>query len=78
MVFGHFAGFIPLLEEQGMLTPDKRSFKVTGLHSLKDSGVVKTFLIMEIYIYIFFVFLPFLGPLLQHIEVPRLGVELEL
>ena len=27
---------------------------------------------------IFFVFLPFLGPLLLHMEIPRLGVELEL
>ena len=27
---------------------------------------------------LFFVFLPFLGPLLRHMEVPRLGVELEL
>ena len=27
---------------------------------------------------IFFVFLPFLGPLPQHMEVPRLGVESEL
>ena len=27
---------------------------------------------------IFFVFLPFLGPLLLHMEVPRLGVEVEL
>jgi len=26
----------------------------------------------------FSVFLPFLGPLPQHMEVPRLGVELEL
>ena len=26
----------------------------------------------------FSVFLPFLGPLLQHMEVPRLGVESEL
>ena len=26
----------------------------------------------------FFVFLPFLGPLLRHMEVPRLGVEMEL
>ena len=25
-----------------------------------------------------FVFLPFLGPFLQHMEVPRLGVESEL
>ena len=28
--------------------------------------------------FFFFVFLPFLGPLLRHMEVPRLGVELEL
>ena len=26
----------------------------------------------------FFVFLPFLGPLPQHMEVPRLGVQSEL
>ena len=25
-------------------------------------------------IFFFFVFLPFLGPLLQHMEIPRLGV----
>ena len=29
-------------------------------------------------LYLFFIFLSFLGPHLQHIEVPRLGVELEL
>ena len=29
-------------------------------------------------LFFFFVILPFLGPLLQHVEVPRLGVELEL
>ena len=28
--------------------------------------------------YFFFVFLPFLGPLPQHMEVPRLGVQSEL
>ena len=28
--------------------------------------------------FFFFVFLPFLGPLLQHMDVPRLGVKLEL
>ena len=27
---------------------------------------------------VFFVFLPFLGPLPRHMEVPRLGVESEL
>ena len=31
-----------------------------------------------IIIIIIFVFLPFLGPLPQHMEVPRLGVELDL
>jgi len=30
------------------------------------------------FIYLFFVFLPFLGPHPWHMEVPRLGVELEL
>ena len=35
--------------------------------------------IIRIFIYLFiFVFLPFLGPLSQHMEVPRLGVESEL
>ena len=30
------------------------------------------------YYYYYFVFWPFLGPLLQHMEVPRLGVQSEL
>ena len=30
------------------------------------------------YFFFFMVFLPFLGPLLQHMEVPRLGAESEL
>ena len=30
------------------------------------------------FFFFFFVFLPFLGPLPRHIEVPRLGIELEL
>ena len=29
-------------------------------------------------LFFFLVFLPFLGPLSQHMEVPRLGVQLEL
>jgi len=29
---------------------------------------------MTFLFFIYFVFLPFLGPLLQHMEVPRLGV----
>ena len=31
-----------------------------------------------LFLFLFFVFLPFLGPLPQHMEVPRLGVKLEL
>ena len=31
-----------------------------------------------LFFFVFFVFLLFLGPLQQHMEVPRLGVELEL
>ena len=31
-----------------------------------------------LFFFFFFVFLPLLGPLLQHVEVPRLGVESEL
>ena len=31
-----------------------------------------------LYFYFFFVFLPFLGPLSRHMEVPRLGVKSEL
>ena len=31
-----------------------------------------------IYLFYFLSFLPFLGPMPQHMEVPRLGVELEL
>ena len=35
-------------------------------------------IILFYYYYYYFLFLPFLGPLLQHMEVPRLGVESEL
>jgi len=31
-------------------------------------------LFLFLFIYLLFVFLPFLGPLLRHVEVPRLGV----
>ena len=33
---------------------------------------------MVILFYHFFVFLPFLGPLLRHMEVPRLGLQSDL
>ena len=35
-------------------------------------------LVTELFLFFFFVFLPFLGPLPWHMEVPRLGVESEL
>ena len=48
---------------------------------LKGSSIslvsVRFYLFLLIYLFIF-VFLPFLEPLLQHMEVPRLGVESEL
>ena len=34
--------------------------------------------VLGFFCFLFFVFLPFLGPLLGHMEVPRLGVESEL
>ncbi|MBL0864785.1 hypothetical protein IBN19_04856 [Escherichia coli] len=36
------------------------------------------FLFFIYFLFLFLVFLPFLGPHPQHMEVPRLGVELEL
>ena len=42
-------------------------------------GFFIVYLFIYLFIFIFFlVFLPFLGSLPQHMEVPRLGVELEL
>ena len=38
--------------------------------------LVFIYFILDLFIY--FVFLPFLGPLPQHMEVPRLGVQSEL
>ena len=32
---------------------------------------------MSGHLFFYFIFLPFLGPLPRHMEVPRLGVELE-
>ena len=45
--------------------------KAFGQSSWKDG-------IAFFFFFFFFVFLPFLGPLLRHMEVPRLGVESEL
>ena len=36
------------------------------------------FFLSFFFLFFFFVFLPFLGPLPRHMEVPRLGVKLEL
>ena len=41
-----------------------------------DIGFVSDFFFF--FFFSFFVFLPFLGPLPQHMEVPRLGVKAEL
>ena len=35
---------------------------------------VKNFYFLLTFLFLFFVFLPFLGPLLRHMEVPRLGL----
>ena len=46
-------------------------------HRMLSTGSI--FSTFWIFLFLFsFVFLPFLGPLLQHMEVPRLGVESEL
>jgi len=34
--------------------------------------------VLKIFFFFFFVFLPYLGPIPQHMEIPRLGVESEL
>ena len=44
----------------------------------KNSTTKITNILFLILILFYFVFLPFLGPLLRHMEVPRLGVKLEL
>ena len=57
----------------------------SGLFSMgiptKIANPLKTMLSLKVvngFCFLFFVFLPFLGPLPQHMEVPRLGVESEL
>ena len=49
----------------------KHSDWLAGGHLLTVSS-------LGFFFFFFFVFLPFLKPLLQHMEVPRLGVESEL
>ena len=60
-----------------------RDFDFTGLgedlYLTKITDTQSMFHKVQSFIYLFiFVFLPFLGPLLWHMEVPRLGAELEL
>ena len=64
-----------------------RGLRLVEAELLKHYSVYIDFVIMRdldgiLFIYLllllFFVFLLFLGPLLRHMEVPRLGVELEL
>ena len=66
-----------------------KSLKVTWLvkdpfwgGKLRSMQLMKTSLLeldvaISLFFFFFFVFLPFLGALLWHMEVPRLGVELE-
>ena len=54
--------------------------KVKPASSFSSCRLLEEFFISEVF-FLFvclFVFLPFLGPLLQHMEVPRLGVQSEL
>jgi len=53
---------------------EKLDYAGPSTHS-KASGF---YFILFIYYFFFFVFLPFLGPLPRHMEIPRLGVESEL
>ena len=52
---------------------------VGGSHShTQEACISGAFLLfLFIYLFIYFVLLPFLGPLLWHMEIPRLGVKLE-
>ena len=43
-----------------------------------DKGEFGKHFEISFFFFFFFVFLPFLEPLSRHMEVPRLGVELEL
>ena len=56
-----------------------RCIRHQGPISLTRQAVVHFINIMAFiyFILFYFVFLPFLGPLPQHMEIPRLGVESE-
>ena len=52
---------------------------ITILYKIKRKVLKYIHTLLELYVFVFFfVFLPFLGPIPRHMEVPKLGVELEL
>ena len=52
--------------------------KTKPIPSLNESVYLSIYLPISLSLSFFFVFLPFLGPLPWHMEVPRLGVQSEL
>ena len=50
----------------------------SSLKAAFSEGMEENYFIWTIFNFFFFVFLPFLGPLLGHMEVRRLGVQSEL
>ena len=58
-------------QSSGSKHSDKRMF-------ISDPAPPVTGLVFFVCLFVCFVFLPFLGPLPRHVEVPRLGVESEL
>ena len=60
-----------LLREERKVLPAEAATEEDSPHSPAPSGKAAI-------LFFFFVFLPFLGPLPRHVEVPRLGVESEL
>ena len=51
-------------------TPPLENFKLIQQQNIKDHPAA----VVYFYLFIFLVFLLFLGPLLWHMEVPRLGI----
>ena len=56
----------------------KREMEGRGKHVPEHGGIYVNMHTVEGFLFCFVLFLVFLGPLLRHMEVPRLGVELEL
>ena len=53
-------------------------YYIPNFPSLKNLHYMFIYLFIFCFLFCFFVFLLFLGPLLWHMEVPRLGVQSEL